>query len=84
MITDNGIVIRVHADEISRIGRTTQGVRIMRLKNDKATVVSVALAPYEEEAPEVEYDEDGNVIVKENQGETVEVATAENTDQIAE
>ena len=84
MITDNGIVIRVHADEISRIGRTTQGVRIMRLKNDKATVVSVALAPYEEETPEVEYDEEGNVIAQENQGETVEVATAENTDQIAE
>ncbi len=84
MITDNGIVIRVHADEISRIGRTTQGVRIMRLKNDKATVVSVALAPYEEEAPEVEYDEDGNVIVKENQGEETEVAVAENTEQIAE
>ena len=84
MITDNGIVIRVHADEISRIGRTTQGVRIMRLKNDKATVVSVALAPYEEEAPEVEYDEDGNVIVKENQGEETEIAVAENTEQIAE
>ena len=62
MITDNGIVIRVHADEISRIGRATQGVRIMRLKDDKASVVSIALAPYEEDEPEVEYDEDGNPI----------------------
>ena len=62
MITDNGIVIRVHADEISRIGRATQGVRIMRLKDDKASVVSIALAPYEEDEPEMEYDEDGNPI----------------------
>ena len=62
MITDNGIVIRVHADEISRIGRATQGVRIMRLKDDKASVVSIALAPYEEDEPEVEYDEDGNPV----------------------
>lgn len=71
MITDNGIVIRVHADEISKIGRSTQGVRIMRLKDDKAKVVSIALAPYEEDEPEVEYDEDGNPIVP----ETAEVAT---------
>lgn len=62
MITDNGIVIRVHAEEISRIGRATQGVRIMRLKDDKASVVSIALAPYEEDEPEMEYDEDGNPI----------------------
>jgi DNA gyrase subunit A len=77
MITDNGIVIRVHAEEISRIGRNTQGVRIMRLKNDKANVVSVALAPYEEEAPEVEYDEDGNPIVEEVVDVVEAPATAE-------
>lgn len=65
MITDNGIVIRVHSDEISKIGRSTQGVRIMRLKDDKAKVVSIALAPYEEDEPEVEYDENGNPIVPE-------------------
>ena len=82
MITDNGIVIRVHAEEISRIGRNTQGVRIMRLKNDKANVVSVALAPYEEEAPEVEYDEDGNPIVKEV--EAPEGAEATETTESAE
>lgn len=63
MITDNGIVIRVHADEISRIGRATKGVRVMRFKDDKAKIVSVALAPYEEDEPEIEYDENGNPIV---------------------
>ncbi len=65
MITQGGIVIRVHADEISRIGRATQGVRIMRLKDQKASVVSIALAPYEEDEPEVEYDEEGNPILPE-------------------
>lgn len=80
MITDNGIVIRVHADEISKIGRSTQGVRIMRLKDDKAKVVSIALAPYEEDEPEVEYDEDGNPIVP----ETAEVATETATETATE
>ncbi len=80
MITDNGIVIRVHADEISKIGRSTQGVRIMRLKDDKAKVVSIALAPYEEDEPEVEYDENGNPIVP----ETAEVATETATETATE
>ena len=83
MITDNGIVIRVHAEEISRIGRNTQGVRIMRLKNDKANVVSVALAPYEEDVEEVELDEEGNPIVAEG-AEAPAVAESTETVEIAE
>ena len=83
MITDNGIVIRVHAEEISRIGRNTQGVRIMRLKNDKANVVSVALAPYEEVEEEVQYDEDGNPIVNEVT-EAPQNAEGKTTTEIAE
>ena len=83
MITDNGIVIRVHAEEISRIGRNTQGVRIMRLKNDKANVVSVALAPYEEEVEEIELDEEGNPIVAEGAEAPVVAEGQENT-EIAE
>ncbi len=77
MITDSGVVIRVHADEISRIGRATKGVRVMRFKDDKAKIVSVALAPYEEDEPEVELDENGNPIVPEN-------AVAEGENQVAE
>ena len=83
MITDNGIVIRVHAEEISRIGRNTQGVRIMRLKNDKANVVSVALAPYEEDVEEIELDEEGNPIVAEG-AEAPAVAESTETAEIAE
>ena len=79
MITAGGIVIRVHADEISRIGRATQGVRIMRLKDSKTSVVSIALAPYEEDEPEVEVDEDGNPIATEPATEVVET-----TEQVTE
>lgn len=79
MITAGGIVIRVHADEISRIGRATQGVRIMRLKDSKTSVVSIALAPYEEDEPEVEVDEDGNPVATEPATEVVET-----TEQVTE
>ena len=80
MITAGGIVIRVHADEISRIGRATQGVRIMRLKDSKASVVSIALAPYEEDEPEVELDADGNPVAL----ETPATEGAEATEQATE
>ncbi|MBR2918439.1 MAG: DNA gyrase subunit A [Clostridia bacterium] len=80
MITAGGIVIRVHADEISRIGRATQGVRIMRLKDSKTSVVSIALAPYEEDEPEVELDADGNPVAT----ETPATEVAETTEQVTE
>lgn len=80
MITAGGIVIRVHADEISRIGRATQGVRIMRLKDSKTSVVSIALAPYEEDEPEVEVDEEGNPVAT----ETSATEVAETTEQATE
>ena len=80
MITAGGIVIRVHADEISRIGRATQGVRIMRLKDSKTSVVSIALAPYEEDEPEVELDADGNPVAL----ETPATEVVETTEQVTE
>ena len=49
MITDNGIIIRVEAEEISRIGRATQGVRIMKLKDDNVKVMATALTPHVDE-----------------------------------
>ena len=46
---DNGIIIRVEADEISRIGRPTQGVRIMKLKDENVNVMATALTPHVDE-----------------------------------
>ena len=55
MIADNGIIIRVVAEEISKIGRATKGVKVMRLKED-TQIMSIALTPHveftEEETPE--------------------------------
>ncbi len=50
-ITSDGILIRMHSDEISTFGRQTQGVRIMRL-SDEVKVVSMALTSKEEDEPE--------------------------------
>ncbi|MCH4071911.1 DNA gyrase subunit A [Pseudoramibacter sp.] len=43
MINNEGIVIKLKTDDISKIGRSTQGVRLMRLKGDEriATICKV-------------------------------------------
>ena len=47
MITAGGIIQRIRAAEVSRIGRNTQGVRVIRLdEGDK--LVSLARVPPEE------------------------------------
>ena len=51
LIADNGIIMRVMANEISKISRDTKGVRIMTLKNE-AKIVCVSVADHEEESDE--------------------------------
>ena len=53
MIADNGIIIRIRAEEISKISRNTKGVRIMRMKNE-GSVVCVAVAPPEPDEQTIE------------------------------
>ena len=59
IIADNGAMIRILSNQISKIGRATKGVRIMRLKNG-GKVVAMALTPHDDEAEidEVEVDEE--------------------------
>ena len=45
LIADNGVIIRIRANEISKIGRDTLGVRVMKFK-DNAKVVCVATTPH--------------------------------------
>ncbi len=61
IIADNGIIIRVKADEISKIGRNTQGVKVMKMKDDKAKVVAFTIVPHQEEEaePTEENNQDG-------------------------
>ena len=49
IIADNGIIIRIEASSISKIGRSTQGVKLMRLKGDENSVVCVAVTPHIDE-----------------------------------
>ncbi|MBR0365352.1 MAG: DNA gyrase subunit A [Clostridia bacterium] len=53
LITSEGVVIRMHVDEISTYSRSTQGVRVMRLA-DGIKVVSIALADRYQEDDEDE------------------------------
>ncbi len=48
LIADNGIVIRIRAKDISKIGRDTMGVRVMKFKGE-AQVVCVSESPVSEE-----------------------------------
>ncbi|MCM1533314.1 MAG: DNA gyrase subunit A [Corallococcus sp.] len=48
LIADNGIVIRIRAKDISKIGRDTMGVRVMKFKGD-AQVVCVSESPVADE-----------------------------------
>lgn len=47
MISDTGIIIRIRSSEISKLGRDTQGVIVMRLNEGK--VSTVAVVPHEDE-----------------------------------
>lgn len=53
MIADSGVVIRTPVDAISQFSRVSQGVKVMKLKND-AKIVAVALTEKEEAEAEQE------------------------------
>lgn len=78
LIADNGVVIRTRADEISRIGRDTKGVKIMKLNG--GSIATVAVVPHSEEEPEE--GENGESVETVEAGETANtvenVETAEN------
>ena len=49
IITTGGTIIRMHADSISRIGRSTRGVRVMNVKDSLVATVDVTERDDEEE-----------------------------------
>jgi DNA gyrase subunit A len=49
IITHNGKVIRVHANEIREAGRSTQGVRLLRLDEDDSVAAAAVLQEEDEE-----------------------------------
>ncbi len=52
VISDKGVVIRTHVDQISQTKRATQGVRIIKLRPDHK-VSTIALVPKSEDEEEV-------------------------------
>ena len=59
LINSDGIIIRIRAEEVSKLSRSTQGVKIMRVDDD-ANIVAMAKVIKEEEADQ-EKDEDGQI-----------------------
>lgn len=49
LITNQGVIIRFHADDISTTGRDTQGVRLMRLDEEKSISTLCIVDPTVEE-----------------------------------
>ncbi len=49
IITEQGKVIRVHANEIREAGRSTQGVRLLRLEDDDSVAAAAIIQEAEEE-----------------------------------
>ena len=56
LVRDDGVIMRMPVDQISVIGRNTQGIRLMSLDGD-AKIASVALLPHQEIEPEDEADQ---------------------------
>ena len=53
LINSDGIIIRIRASEVSRLGRTTKGVKIMRVDDD-ANIITMARVIREEDDEELE------------------------------
>ena len=72
VINKSGITIRIGVDTLREMGRATQGVKIIRLR-DNDSIASVAKVSKFKEEEEVELAEDGNPIVTDETTETTEV-----------
>ncbi len=73
MVTDKGMIIRTHLDQILTVGRDTQGVCIIKL-NEGQSASSIAIVPRAEEEisedqeykEEFQYDEEYTFLDEEN------------------
>ena len=71
IITTSGIIIRMHADTISRIGRATRGVRVMNVKD--SLVATVDITERDDEAETQAPEETAADLSPEDLAEEVEV-----------
>ena len=66
IITDSGIVIKIRLDQVSKMSRVTQGVRLISLK-DEQKVATVSLSKQEEETENDENNTTKNVTEQESE-----------------
>lgn len=59
IITENGVTIRMHVDEIRVMGRAAQGVRLINLKG-KESIAAIAKVPRSEDEEENDNEENNN------------------------
>ena len=50
MVTNGGTVIRIPLEQVKVAHRVTQGVRVIRLEDEKQRVSSITVVPHDEEA----------------------------------
>ena len=85
VIADTGIIIRTHIDSISTLSRVSQGVKVMRLKND-AKIVSVALTKREEDEENDQVEEvtpdSENIETSESSNSTIQEETESNLETV--
>ena len=75
VINKSGVTIRIGVDTLRVMGRATQGVKIIRLR-DEDSIASVAKVSKWEEEEAILLDEDGNVI----EAEVVEGTETQDTE----
>ena len=66
LINSDGILIRIEVTDISKLGRATQGVKIMRV-GDEAQIIAMAKVVREEES-----DSDENIVIAEGEANNSE------------
>jgi DNA gyrase subunit A len=77
VVSDRGVVMRTDASKIAQTNRATQGVTIIKLKNDQK-VSTVAIVPHQEDEEEETLNQDTFV------QETLDVDTQETTPVVQE
>ena len=82
MISSDGVVIRIRANDIRVMGRYATGVRLMKLKDD-SRVVTFTRAEHDDSAEisEVEQPSDEEVKAQEQEAEDAEQNETENTEE---
>ena len=76
IITDAGMVMRMPLDQISVLGRVTQGVRLINLKDDH-TVATISLVDKEKEEEAVEEVVENSEVINNDNSDIVELAESE-------